>query len=157
MTTYNETLPGDFSLELKEELPDVVTAKAMLLGTTTVAEWEEGGHQFRVDKLVPPKDGYHYELFSAGVPGGGSFMWRYHETIELARQRAKIMAEKAMAVKILHLEHRLEVYKHQRRDDVLAMEIAIEYIENTPDLGGQSLMIETLRGRIEGKLSWPTP
>lgn len=156
MAAELETLPGDFSLEHKEELPEVVTCKAMLLGTNTVAEWEEGGHQFRIDRIEPKQVGAstrHYQLFAGGVPASGG---QWHATIEDARERAGLIAQHSMANKIRYLEGRLREHKYRRRDDVLAMEIAIEYIENTEG-GGRDGTIEVLRGRIEGKLTWPTP
>lgn len=154
-----ETLPGDFSLEHKEELPDVVTCKAMLLGTTTVAEWEEGGHQFRVDQIEPKQVGAsmrRYQLFAGGVPASGG---QWHATIEDARERAGYIAQGSMANKIRYLESRLWEHKRQRQDDLLAMEIAMDYIEEAqePKPHARDAMLDVLRGRIEGKLSWPTP
>lgn len=111
---------------------DEVATRNMLLGTTVVEEWEEGGHKWAIVTIEPRQVGAavrHYRLMQDGEP---SFGGQYHGSIDQARERAKYVAQGSMDQQITYLWGLVDEYRRRiARRDMIA-DITIETIEGLP-------------------------
>jgi hypothetical protein len=136
-----------YSNEVIETLGDVTFTKGMLLNNGLIKEWEEGGYLWQIMQIPERRVGASmrgFRLFCNGEPAQGG---QWHASIKDAEERAHYCAEGSMHAQITYLWSLINDYRQQKIEDQIAMDCALEYIENTNGKGADGTR-ELLRQRL---------